>query len=61
MEYLYKFSNAIDFIGETGKLVSWKKNGNYRPYNLYPEGLIPDSPFNIDILDFENVFFAGED
>lgn len=61
MEYLYKFSNAIDFIGETGKLVSWKKNGNYRPYNLYPEGLIPDSPFNIDILDFENVFFTGED
>lgn len=25
MEYLYKYTNSIDFLGETGKLVSWKK------------------------------------
>ncbi|MCI6509001.1 MAG: AAA family ATPase [Bacilli bacterium] len=56
MEYLYKYSNSIDFIGETGKLVSWKKNGNYKPYKQYPEGMIVDSPFNIDALDFINVF-----
>ena len=56
MEYLYSYSNAIDFLGETGKLVSWKKNGNYKPYNQYPEGMIVDSPFNIDPLDYARVF-----
>lgn len=56
MEYLYKYANAIDFLGETGKLISWKKNGNYKPYNQYPEGMIADSPFNIEVLDFMKVF-----
>lgn len=56
MEYLYKYSNSIDFLGETGKLVPWKKNGNYKPYNQYPEGMIVDSPFNIDVFDYKRVF-----
>lgn len=56
MEYLYKYTNAIDFLGETGKLISWKKNGNYKPYIQYPEGMIVDSPFNIEVLDFMKVF-----
>lgn len=60
MHYLYNFTNAIDFIGETGKVVSWTKNGNYRPYKLYPEGMISDSPFNIDSIDFVSVFEADE-
>ena len=60
MEYLYKYTNSIDFMGETGKLVPWKKNGNYKPYNQYPEGMIVDSPFNIDYIDFIKVF-EGDD
>lgn len=56
MNYLYKFTYSIDFLGETGKLVSWKKNGNYKPYNQYPEGMIEDSPFNVDYFDFIKVF-----
>ncbi|MCM1259870.1 MAG: ATP-binding protein [Prevotella sp.] len=56
MYYLYKYSNSIDFIGETGKLVSWKKNGNYKPYTQYTEGMIVDSPFNIEPFDFIHVF-----
>ncbi len=56
MHYLYKYSNSIDFIGETGKLISWKKNGNYKPYTQYPEGMIVDSPFNIEAFDFIYVF-----
>lgn len=56
MEYLYKFANSIDFIGESVKIVSWKKNGNYKPYNQYPQGMIVDSPFNIDAIDFMKVF-----
>lgn len=56
MEYLYFYTNSIDFLGETGKLISWKKNGNYKPYNQYPEGMIVDSPFNIDPIDYAKVF-----
>ena len=56
MNYLYKFTYSIDFLGETGKIVSWKKNGNYKPYNQYPEGMIEDSPFNVDYFDFIKVF-----
>lgn len=56
MEYLYSYTNSIDFLGETGKLISWKKNGNYKPYNQYPEGMIVDSPFNIDPIDYVKVF-----
>lgn len=56
MVYLYKYTNSIDFMGETGKLISWKKNGNYKPYNQYPEGLIVDSPFNIDTNDYMKAF-----
>lgn len=61
MKYLYRYSNAIDFIGETGKIVSWVKNGNYRPYEKYPEGMIEDSPFNIEAFDFINVFESEEE
>ena len=61
MKYLYRYSNAIDFIGETGKIVSWVKNGNYRPYEKYPEGMIEDSPFNIESFDFINVFESEEE
>lgn len=56
MEYLYAFANSIDFLGETGKLVPWKKNGNYKPYIQFPEGMIMDSPFNIDVIDYAKVF-----
>ena len=61
MKYLYKYSNAIDFIGETGKIVSWVKNGNSRPYEKYPEGMIEDSPFNIESFDFISVFESEEE
>jgi hypothetical protein len=61
MEYLYTYTNSIDFLGETGKLIPWKKNGHYKPYNQYPEGMIVDSPFNIDPIDYEKVFsFKGD-
>ena len=56
MTCLYEYVNSIDFLGETGKLVSWKKNGNYKPYIQYPEGMIVDSPFNIDSIDYYKVF-----
>lgn len=56
MNYLYQLSQSLDFIGETGKIVSWKKNGNYKPYNLYPDGMIEDSPFNVEYYDFISVF-----
>lgn len=61
MKYLFKYGNAIDFIGVTGKIVSWVKNGNSRPYEKYPEGMIEDSPFNIESFDFINVFESEEE
>lgn len=61
MNYLYQLTQSIDFIGETGKVITWKKNGNYKPYNLYPEGMIEDSPFNIEYYDFMNVFNSDGD
>ena len=60
MTYLYKYTNSICFLGETGKMVTWVKNGNYRPYLLYPEGMIDDSPFNIESFEFGAVFEAED-
>ena len=56
MEYLYKYDYSIDFLGQTGLLVPWKKNGNYKPYNQFQDGMIVDSPFNIDKADLIKVF-----
>lgn len=56
MKTLSDYTNALDFLGEKGKLVSWTKNGNYKPYNQYPEGMIMDSPYNIEALDFARLF-----
>ena len=56
MEVLKKNSKSIEFFGETGKLVTWIKNGHYTPRNQYKDGMIQDSPFNIESYDFLKVF-----
>ncbi len=51
----YKLKHSIDFInGKT--ITSWKRNGNYSVVNLYRNGMIPNSPFNISSIDFVKVF-----
>ncbi len=56
MNELRSFKNSIDFITESCEIEKWKKNGNYTPYNQYRNGMIPNSPFNIEDFDFLEVF-----
>jgi energy-coupling factor transporter ATP-binding protein EcfA2 len=56
MKYLYQESKSIYFLGEQNVFVPWIKDGNYRPYTLYPEGMIEGSPFNVEPFDFLHVF-----
>lgn len=56
MEILRKRNYSIDFLSDESTLTSWKRNGNYSVSKLYREGMIPDSPFNIDAFDFIGIF-----
>ncbi len=46
---------SIDFINNQS-VASWRKNGNYSVVKVYRNGMIPNSPFNIDAVDFAKVF-----
>lgn len=59
MDILQKAKHSIDFLSSDSRLVSWKKNGNYKASSLYSKGLIEYSPFNIEAFDFLGVF--GDD
>ena len=56
MNILKQYKNSITVIGETGKVVNVVKNGHYQPVNLFYEGFIEDSPFNINSFDFLKAF-----
>lgn len=56
MEYLKKYKNGIDFLGEDLEIVSWVKNGNANPILKYRKGMIKGSPFNVEIFDFFKAF-----
>ena len=52
---------ALFFLGVDNKVTTWTKNGHYKPYNLYPEGMIEGAPFNIESFDFLKCFSSRED
>lgn len=56
MNILKQYKNSITVFGETGKVVNVVKNGHYQPVNLFYEGFIEDSPFNINSFDFYRSF-----
>lgn len=60
MNILKQYKNAITVFGETGKVVNIVKNGHYQPVNLFYEGFIEDSPFNINSFDFFKSFGLEE-
>ena len=60
MDVLKRNKKSIDFLSVNHKIYSWTKNGNYSPANLYKNGMIEGSPFNIDSIDFIGVFDAEE-
>lgn len=56
MTVLKENKNSIDFLSNDNHLVSWTSRGNASPENCYKNGMIEDSPFNIDATDFVGIF-----
>lgn len=56
MTVLKENRNSIDFLSSDNHLVSWVSRGNASPENCYKNGMIEDSPFNIDATDFVGIF-----
>lgn len=61
MDVLKKRRKSIEFLSEDHKIYSWTINGNYSPSKLYRSGMIEGSPFNVDSIDFINIFGYGEE
>lgn len=55
MSILKKNRNSIDFLSSDNHLVSWTARGNATPENCYKNGMIEDSPFNIEASDFVGI------
>lgn len=56
MNILKENKNSIDFLSSDNHLVSWVSKGNASPDNYYRNGMIEDSPFNIEATDFMGMF-----
>ena len=56
MDILKKRNYSIDFLSDNSQITSWTKNGNYSVTKLYKEGMINNSPFNIESFDFIGIF-----
>lgn len=56
MSILKENRNSIDFLSSDNHLISWTSRGNASPENCYKNGMIEDSPFNIDATDFVGIF-----
>lgn len=56
MTVLKNNRNSIDFLSTDNKVTSWKVTGNAAPDRYYRNGMIENSPFNIDAIDFIGMF-----
>ncbi len=56
MRILRHRKKSIDFLSEDKSIYSWATSGNYSPTELYQNGMIKGSPFNVDPTDFVGVF-----
>ena len=56
MEILKKRNYSIDFLSDNSQITSWTKNGNYSVSKLYKEGMIENSPFNVEDFSFLGLF-----
>lgn len=56
MSLLKQNKNSIDFLSSDNKVVSWVSKGHASPENYYKNGMIENSPFNIDATDFIGIF-----
>ena len=55
MSVLKANRNSIEFLSSDNHLVTWTAKGNASPENYYKNGMIEDSPFNIDASDFVGI------
>lgn len=56
MHVLSNYSKSIYFLNENSEILSRTKNANYKPYILYPEGMIKGISFSLEAFDFVKVF-----
>ena len=56
MSLLKQNKNSIDFLSSDNKIVSWVSKGHASPENYNKNGMIENSPFNIDATDFIGIF-----
>ena len=56
MKALSDESGSVYFIGENNEITEWRKNAHYKPYILYPEGMIRGINFDVDVFDFIKAF-----
>lgn len=58
MDLLKKDKECIAFINSSGKMTYWKQVGSYSPSKLYREGYIKGLPFNLNAVDFGEIFYG---
>ena len=56
MKALADHGKSIYFLSPSNKIYAWKKNAHYKPYVLYPEGMIGDIDFDLETFDFIEAF-----
>lgn len=56
MTVLRDNKNSIDFLSSDNQLTSWTARGNATPENCYKNGMIENSPFNVDATSFIGIF-----
>lgn len=56
MTVLRDNKNSIDFLSSDNQLTSWTARGNATPENCYRNGMIENSPFNVDATSFIGMF-----
>lgn len=56
MTILKNNRNSIDFLSSNNTITSWKVTGNAAPDRYYRNGMIENSPFNIEADDFIGMF-----
>ena len=55
MSVLKDNKNSIEFLSNDNKLTLWTTRGNATPENCYRNGMIENSPFNIEASDFVGI------
>ena len=56
MDLLKNEKMAIDFLTNEKEIVHWTTKGNNSPFNFYKKGFIKGIPYNIDSVDFIDIF-----